>query len=154
MRAILVLILVLAIPSHARAQAAPSDEGNRAIKVDVDLVNVLCNVYDKRGTLVNDLNREDFEIREDGKIQPLRYFTQETNLPLTVALLVDVSGSVRRFVELEKDAAGRFFREILRPEDQALLVGFGSRMILWQDFTSSAPALAAALAKLRAIPFR
>ena len=153
MRAILTLILVVATHGQACGQAVAAGEAN-AIKVDVELVNVLCNVYDKRGALVNDLSREDFQVREDGKQQQLRYFARETNLPLTVALLVDVSGSVRRYVELEKDAAGRFFREILRPEDQALLMGFGSRMILWQDFTSSSQALEAALAKLRAIPFR
>jgi VWFA-related protein len=165
MRAILPLMLVFAIPSQTCAQVALEDRvqsaasdavhaTNDAIKVDVDLVNVLCNVYDKRGALVTDLSRDDFEVREDGKQQELRYFARETNLPLTVALLVDVSGSVRRFVELEKDTAGRFFKEILRPEDQALLIGFGSRMILWQDFTSSAPALQDALGKMHAIPFR
>ena len=113
----------------------------------------MCNVYDKRGALVNDLSRTDFEVREDGKPQELRYFARETNLPLTVALLLDVSGSVRQFVEVEKDTAARFLKEILRPEDQALLIGFGSRMILWQDFTSSAEALQAALTRLHAIPF-
>jgi len=154
MRVTSILMLLLAIRCQSTAQPAPEDQPTPAIKVDVDLVNVLCNVYDKRGALVTDLSREDFEIREDGKQQQLRYFARETNLPLSVALLVDVSGSVRRFVELEKDTAGRFFREILRPEDQALLIGFGSRMILWQDFTSSAPVLEGALARLHAIPFR
>src|SRR5579864_5714599 len=141
MRAILTFILILIMHGQTSGQAGPAGEADPAIKVNVDLVNVLCNVYDKRGALVNDLNRADFEVREDGKQQQLRYFARETNLPLTVALLVDVSGSVRRFVELEKDTAGRFFKEILRPEDKALLIGFGSRMILWQDFTSSAPDL-------------
>ena len=158
MRAILTLMLVVAIRGQTCAQAVPEDDAhhatNDAIKVDVDLVNVLCNVYDKRGALVTGLSQEDFEVREDGKQQQLRYFARETDLPLTVALLVDVSGSVRRFVELEKDTAGRFLREILRPEDQALLIGFGSRMILWQDFTSSAPALQDALGRMHAIPFR
>jgi VWFA-related protein len=154
MRVILTLMLVLAIRGQTCGQALAEDQVSRAIKVDVDLVNVLCNVYDKRGSLVTSLSQEDFEVREDGKQQQLRYFARETNLPLTVALLVDVSGSVRRFVELEKDTAGRFLREILRPEDQALLIGFGSRMILWQDFTSSAPALQDALGRMHAIPFR
>jgi VWFA-related protein len=124
------------------------------IKVDVDLVNVLCNVYDKRGLLVRDLKQEDFEVREDGKPQQIRYFARETNLPLTVALLVDVSGSVRRFVEAEKNTAARFLKDVLRPEDQALLIGFGSTLVLWQDFTSSASMLEAALGRMRAVPFR
>jgi VWFA-related protein len=160
MRAILTLVLILAGPIRGQTcgQTLPEEQASHAIsdaiKVDVDLVNVLCNVYDKRGVLMTGLSQEDFEVREDGKQQQLRYFARETNLPLTVALLVDVSGSVRRFVELEKDTAGRFFKEILRAEDQALLIGFGSRMILWQDFTSSAPALQDALGRMRAIPFR
>jgi VWFA-related protein len=154
MRAIFTLILALAIQDQTLGQALPVDEANSPIKVDVDLVNVLCNVYDKRGVLVNDLNREDFEVREEGKPQELRYFARETNLPLTVALLVDVSGSVRRFLEVEKEAAGRFLKDVLRPDDRALLLGFSSTMILWQDFTSSVPALEAALGRLHAVPFR
>jgi VWFA-related protein len=154
MRAIATLILVLAIHGESCGQAAPSSESDSAIKVDVDLVNVLCNVYNQRGMLVNDLTQEDFEVREDGKPQQLRYFARETDLPLTVALLVDVSGSVRRFVEAEKETAGRFLKDVLRPGDHALLMGFSSSMILWQDFTSSVPVLTAALERLRAIPFR
>jgi VWFA-related protein len=71
-----------------------------------------------------------------------------------VALLVDVSGSVRRFVEAEKETAARFLQDVLRADDRALLLGFSSTMILWQDFTSSVPALAAALERLHAVPFR
>jgi VWFA-related protein len=154
MRLIPTAILVLAIRGQTCAQAVPGGEAAAAIKVDVDLVNVLCNVYDKRGALVNDLNQDDFEVREDGKPQEIRYFARETNLPLTVGLLLDVSGSVKRFVDTEKETAARFLKDVLRPEDHALLVGFASTVILWQDFTSSVPALEAALARLRAIPFR
>jgi VWFA-related protein len=153
-RACGIVMLVLAIHGQSCGQAVASGETDSAIKVDVDLVNVLCNVYDKRGALVNDLTQEDFEVREDGKPQQLRYFARETNLPLTVALLVDVSGSVRRFVEAEKTTAARFLKDVLRSDDHALLMGFSSTMILWQDFTSSVPALTAALERLRAVPFR
>ena len=148
------LMLLVAICSRTHGQAVPAGEPGSSIKVDVDLVNVLCNVYDRRGVLVNELDQQDFEVREDGKPQLIRYFARETNLPLTVALLVDVSGSVRRFVETEKETAARFFKQILRPEDQALLLGFSSTMILWQDFTSSVEKLGAALERLRPVPFR
>src|SRR5579872_1219240 len=147
MRVILGWIVVFALRSNA-GQIAPPGESNTAIKVDVDLVNVLCNVYDKRGALMNELNREDFEVFENGKKQELRYFARETNLPLTVGLLVDVSGSVRRFIEAEKDAAGQFFQDVLRQDDQALLIGFSSTIVLWQEFTSSLSALRAALTRL------
>jgi VWFA-related protein len=153
MRLVPIIVLVLAIRGPSCAQDAPPAELDSAIKVDVDLVNVLCNVYDKRGALVNDLDRDDFEVREDGKPQQLRYFARETDLPLTVALLVDVSGSVRRFVQAEKETAARFLKDVLRPTDRALLIGFASTMIMWQGFTSSVPALEAALERLRAVPF-
>ena len=154
MRLIFILMLVSTMAGQVSAQAVAPEEGNTAIKVDVELVNVLCNVYDKRGALMNELSQADFEVREDGKPQQLRYFARETNLPLTVALLLDVSGSVRRFVDIEKDTAAQFLKDVLRSGDQALLIGFGSTMILWQDFTSSVPALASALTRLRAVPFR
>src|ERR1700683_2583480 len=87
------------------------------IKVDVNVVNVLCTVYDNRGALVTDLAKDDFEIRDNGKVQAIRYFARETDLPLTIALLVDVSGSVRKFLQAEKETAVGFFREVLRPQD-------------------------------------
>ncbi len=125
-----------------------------SIKVDVDVVNILCTVYDRRGALVTDLKQDDFKIFENGKLQQVRYFARETNLPLTLALLLDVSGSVARFVELEKDTAARFLDAVLRPDDQALLMGFSSTIILWQDLTPSGPQLKAALQRLRSIPFK
>ena len=136
------------------AAAAVAAAQDVPIKVDVDVVNVLCNVYDRHGALVNNLDRNDFLVREDGKPQPIRYFARETDLPLTIALLVDVSGSVRRFVQAEKETAERFFQSILRPQDQALLTGFSSTVVPWQDFTASPARLLAALETMRAIPFR
>jgi VWFA-related protein len=124
------------------------------IRVDVDVVNVLCTVSDKRGALVTDLDKDDFEVREDGRKQEIRYFTRETDLPLTVAMLVDVSGSVRSVLEDEREAAGRFFDTVLRPTDHALLLGFSSTLVLWQDFTSSPQRLKDALGQLHAIRFR
>jgi len=125
-----------------------------SIKVDVDVVNVLCTVRDHHGALIKDLDKENFEVREDGKLQQLRYFARETDLPLTLGLLVDVSGSVRRMVQAEKDAAERFLKQVLRPQDQALLTGFSSTVVLWQDFTESPTLLLATLEKLHAVPFR
>jgi VWFA-related protein len=124
------------------------------IRVDVDVVNVLCTVADKRGALITDLSQKDFEIRENGRKQEIRYFARDTDLPLTVALLMDVSGSVRQAISAEREAAGRFFDAVLRPTDHALLLGFSSTLVLWQDFTSSTVRLHGALAQLHAIPFR
>jgi VWFA-related protein len=124
------------------------------IHVDVDVVNVLCTVSDKRGALVTDLDQKDFEIREDGRKQEIRYFTRDTDLPLTIAMLLDVSGSVRSVLVDEREAAGQFFDTVLRPTDHALLLGFSSTLVLWQDFTSSSQQLRNALAQLHAVRFR
>src|SRR5260370_42204838 len=85
------------------------------IRVDVDVVNVLCTVYDRQGALVKDLKRGDFRILEDRKPQQIRYFAREANLPLTIALLVDGSGSVRRLVTEQKETRAQFLRAGLRP---------------------------------------
>jgi VWFA-related protein len=149
-------ILLTSIWGLSFGQSA-SNEGPEApppIKVDVDVVNVLCTVYDRHGVLVKDLRREDFEVLENGRRQEIRYFTHDTDLPLTVALLVDVSGSVRDFVDKEKGAALQFLESVLRPTDQAVLMGFSSTIIVWRDFTSSPELLRVALARLRPIPFR
>ncbi len=142
-------LLALSQPMLAQTAEEPAP-----IRVDVEVVNVLCTVSDKRGALITDLRKEDFEIRENGRKQEIRYFARDTDLPLTVALLMDVSGSVRQALEAEREAAGRFFDVVLRPTDHALLLGFSSTLVLWQDFTSSTARLHDALNRLHAIPFR
>ena len=71
------------------------------IKVDVDLVNVLCTVRGKNNALIGNLDKGDFHLFEDGKEQEIKYFTRETDLPLTIGLLVDVSGSQERLIDTE-----------------------------------------------------
>ena len=108
-----------------------------SIKVDVDLVSILTSVRDKRGALIPSLQKEDFTILEDGKPQPIKYFTKETDLPLTIGLLVDVSGSQRNLIDIERSAASQFFREVLRKKDLAFLISFGEETELLQDYTGS-----------------
>jgi VWFA-related protein len=148
------LILSLLFLSRMSGQIAPAEDEHMSIKVEVNVVNVLCTIHDKQGALAKDLRREDFEILDNGEPQQIRYFARETDLPLTIALLVDVSGSVSRFVQSEKATAVRFFEEVLRPGDQALLTGFSSTVVVWKDLTSSVSALQTALEEMHAIPFR
>ena len=148
----LALLFLAQIASLWPIFAQAADE--QPIRVDVNVVNVLCTVSDKRGALITDLHKEDFEIREDGRKQEIRYFARDTDLPLTVAMLMDVSGSVRQAIEAEREATGRFFDVVIRPTDHALLLGFSSTLVLWQDFTSSTVRLRNALAQLHAVPFR
>jgi VWFA-related protein len=136
-------LAVLSAGSALLAQDLPS------IKVDVDLVNILTSVRDKRGALIPSLQKEDFTILEDGKAQTIKYFTKETDLPLTIGLLVDVSGSQRNLIDIERSAASQFFRDVLRKKDLAFLIMFGEENELLQDYTGSARLLTEGLSQLR-----
>jgi len=115
------------------------------IKVDVDIVNIMFNVRDKKGALIGNLNKEDFSLAEDGKSQDIKYFNRETDLPLTIGLLIDVSRSQQNLIEIEKNAAYQFFGSVLRPKDLAFLISFGSEAELLQDYTNSSKLLRAGL---------
>ncbi len=119
------------------------------IKVDVNIVNVMCSVRDGRNALVATLGKDDFEISEDGKPQEIRFFERESNLPLTIGLLVDVSGSQRNLIPAERAAADQFFANVLRPKDMAFLISFGAEAELLQDFTDSRVLLRDALDQLK-----
>src|SRR4051812_39820610 len=119
------------------------------IKVDVDIVNVLASVRDKHGALVPNLQKADFTVLEDGKPQDIKYFVKETDVPLTIGLLVDVSGSQRNVLEVERRAAAEFFGQVLRKKDMAFLISFGTETELMQDYTNSTRLLQAALNQLQ-----
>jgi VWFA-related protein len=140
--------LVCGILAAGAALAQPPQD-LPTIKVDVNIVNVMCSVRDGRNALVATLGKDDFEIREDGKLQEIRYFERETNLPLTIGLLVDVSGSQKNLIPTERAAAERFFSSVLRPKDMAFVMSFGAEADLLQDFTDSRVLLGDALDRLR-----
>lgn len=129
------------------AQEKAADES--AIKVDVNLVSVLCAVRTKSGGLVPNLQKGDFTVFEDGKQHDIKYFTRETDLPLTIGLLVDTSGSQERLIDTERRAASEFFRKVLRPKDMAFLMQFGAEAELLQDSTNSVSLLQRGLNQLR-----
>jgi VWFA-related protein len=129
-------------------QAKPAEE-LPSIRVDVDVVSVLTSVRDKKGALVPNLSKEDFTILEDGKPQTIKYFTRETDLPLTIGLLIDVSGSQRNLIDIERNAASQFFSQVLRTKDEAFLISFGEEAELLQDLTGSARLLTNSMRDLR-----
>jgi VWFA-related protein len=129
MRVLTLLLLAAAV--------GPAQDSDQVIKVDVNIVNVLCSVRNKNGGLVGNLEKNDFTLLEDGKQQEIKYFTRETDLPLTLGLLVDVSGSQERLIDTEKRAAQQFFSQVLRKRDEAFLISFGAEAELLQDSTSS-----------------
>lgn len=146
MKILLAAMILIGAPRPAGAQIDLNPpKPASVITVDVDLVNLLCSVRDKRGAYVKDLTKEDFEIKQDGKRQPITHFAREVDSPMTVALLLDVSGSVSNIIGTEKAAAERFFDEVLRPGDQALLVGFAHLIAVWQELTPSKERLQSAL---------
>src|SRR4051812_33093894 len=142
-------LLTLATCATLLAQTKSDQDLPATIKVDVDIVNVLASVRDKRGGLVSNLEKNDFTILEDGKPQEIKYFTRESDLPLTIGLLIDVSGSQRNLIQIERDAASQFFGQVLRKKDEAFLISFGEEAELLQDYTSSPKLLQAGLNDLR-----
>jgi VWFA-related protein len=122
-------------------QKVPPVEAPSTLKVSTEVVNVLAVVKDKKGHLVPDLQRKDFEIWEDNKLQDLRYFSRETDTPLTLGLLVDTSASQGRVLPQEQQEAKAFLRQILRAKDLAFVLHFDLDVELLQDFTDDLPRL-------------
>jgi VWFA-related protein len=146
--AVLVLGALVATP-QGRQQQPEAIDPDSVIKVDVDLVNVLCTVRGKNGALIPNLEQKDFRLFEEGKEQEIKYFTRETDLPLTLGLLVDVSKSQERLIEVERRAAHQFFTNVLRQKDMAFLISFGAQAELLQDLTNSPKLLLEGLNQLR-----
>jgi VWFA-related protein len=119
------------------------------LKVNVNVVSLFFNVKDKHGALIPNLTKEDFEIAEDGKPQTIKYFTAESNLPLTLGILIDSSGSQLRVLDMEKEVGGAFLRQILSDKDEAFVIDFNIDAELAQDFTRDVHRLQNALNKVR-----
>ena len=129
--------------------APPPGDDQSVIRVNVDLVNVLFTVRTKKGQLVPDLEKNDFEIYEDGKKQEIQRFSKETDLPVTLGLLIDISASQGRLIDIEREAASEFFAAVIRKKDEAFLISFGKSTDLLQDFTNSPRLLSAGLKDLQ-----
>lgn len=133
-----------------RADAQEGIQDDAVISVDVDVVNILATVRDGKGGLVKDLSKDDFILEENGKRQTIRYFSQQTDLPLTVGLLVDTSVSQERLIGEEQRAAEQFFSQVLRiKKDLAFLISFDINIELLQDLTASQRLLETALGELQ-----
>ncbi len=124
--------------------------------VDVNAVNVLATVRDKHGNIVSSLSRNDFVLDEDGRPQSIRYFSRETDLPLTLGLLIDTTSSQRPLLDQERSASGHFIDQVLREDDQdkAFLIHFDHQVELLQDLTPSKQKLNDALDLLQHPQFR
>jgi Ca-activated chloride channel homolog len=123
----------------------------QVISVDVTSVNVLFRVTDKKGKSVRNLTQDHFRVYEDNRRQTITNFSSEGNLPLTVALLIDTSGSVRDKLRFEQEAAGRFFQSTLVPDrDRAVAMSFDTNVTLIQDYTGDPGVLSRAIRRMSA----
>lgn len=135
----------------AGQDGTPADRMQRPIRVDVDAVNILVTVHDKdTGTFIQNLSPDDFEVRENGVIQPITNFSAHTDLPLTIALTIDTSSSVRLKLDFEKEVAADFVYSVMRAGDRALLLEFDTGVTLLHDFTSNPNDLVKEIERLKA----
>lgn len=134
-----------ATPDTPKAVAAPAT----TLSVDVKVVTLPVTVRDKKGQIVTNLTKDDFTLLEDTRPQTIKYFNLDTNLPLTLGLLVDTSMSMRSAFDQEKTASKTFLNQMLtKPEDKAFLIHFDREVELLQDLTPSKDKLSSALEEL------
>jgi VWFA-related protein len=162
--ALLCLAPLLLPAPHARAQTTPSadapppassfpdeqpDEGKPAttLKVNVNLVSLFFTVRDKHNGLIPTLAKSDCGILEDKVPQTIKNFSAETDLPLTLGILIDTSGSQERVLPLEQQSADTFIRDVIHTKDEAFVVSFDVGVNLEQDFTNNTSELARAIDK-------
>jgi VWFA-related protein len=132
-------------PTLQRPQNAPATQ-NPTIAVKVKVINVIATVRDKHGKIVPTLDKDDFVLTEDRHPQTIKYFVQQADLPLTLGLLVDTSGSQRQVLGDERTASATFFDHVLREDrDKAFLIHFDHEVELLQDLTPSRKKLESAL---------
>ncbi len=135
----------------AAAAQAPPQEAVTTLRVSARVVSVSAVVKAKDGSALTDLTKDDFTLKQDGREQPLRYFSEAKDLPLTLALMVDVSGSQRTLIGDESVASDVFLRTMLqRPQDRAALVQFDAAVTELHGMTSDPNALHLALSSLGA----
>ena len=127
---------ISAIPAP-KSKTADANNPMETLKVNVDVVNLLLNTKDKSGHLIPNLTKDDFQVFEDGKLQNIKYFKSESNLPLTLGILLDTSYSQDRVLPIEKEVGANFLRQILRKQDEAFLISFDVNVDLLQDFTNN-----------------
>ena len=147
------------LAAGARAQNSPSDQTpdqkaapeqiQKPLKVQVGVVNLFVTVRDKHNAIVGDVKKEDFHVYEDGKEQKIEFFSKEMNLPLTIAMLIDTSGSMDRMLPAEQSTAAAFLERVMKKGDLTTLISFDQDADLLVDFTGSVAELERGLNRAR-----
>jgi VWFA-related protein len=140
-----VLAVAMAVP------ALPQDPQSQGpvIRSQVNLVNLFVTVRDKNKRIVTDLKQQDFKLQEDGQDQQIAFFSKEVTLPITLALLLDTSGSEQFMLGSIQDMGGRFLDRVLKKGDEALVMSFDTDVDLLSDFTDDRGQLDRAIRKTR-----
>jgi len=143
-----------AVPTTGQQPTTPSlpnqDQPTETIKVQVNEVNLIFTVTDKKGKFITGLKRENFGLLDDGRPpSAVVQFTQQTNLPLRVGIMLDTSSSIRQRFQFEQDSAVEFLLQILHRNDRAFVEGFDIQTDLAQDFTNNVDLLNEGIRKLR-----
>lgn len=143
--------LLLARPGVAQETAPPEKGGDQTptFRKNVNLVNLFLTVKDKHGGLIPNLSKDQFEVLEDGKPQTIKFFTVESNLPLTIGMMIDSSQSMERMLPEEKVVAANFLRQVLTDKDLAFVISFDISVDLLQDLTGDIHLLRAGLEKAK-----
>jgi VWFA-related protein len=136
-------------PDQAQDQQAPAEKIQKPLKIQVGVVNLFVTVRDKHNAIVGDLTKDDFRVFEDGKEQKIQFFSKEMNLPLTLGMLVDTSGSMERMLPAEEQTASAFLERVMRKGDLATLITFDQDADLLVDFTSSVAEMERGLSRAR-----
>src|SRR3984957_270234 len=132
------------------SQKPDEDQGPAGtVKVNVNVVGLFFNVKDKHGALIPNMTKDDFQVFEDGAPQTIKYFAADSNLPLTLGILIDSSGSQRNVLDMEKQVGGAFLHQILTDKDEAYVIDFNVDAELVQDYTRDVHRLQAALNKVK-----
>ncbi len=129
----------------AQSQKSDDEQPVTTFKANTDIVQLFFNVKDKKGGLIPNLPKDSFEILEDKKPQTIKYFSAESDLPLTLGILIDSSASQERVLDMEKQVGGAFLGDIIRAKDMAFVIDFNIGVSLLQDFTSNVHRLKTAL---------
>jgi VWFA-related protein len=141
------LLVVWALAAPAMPQE-PAPHGP-VIKSQVNLVNIFATVRDKNKRIVGDLKQEDFKITEDNQDQKIAFFSKEVTLPITLALLLDTSGSEQFMLGAIQEAGSSFLRRVLRKGDEAMVMSFDTDVDLLSDFTDDRAQLDRAVHRAR-----
>jgi VWFA-related protein len=136
-------------PAPQNNQQDQDQEPVTTLRRDVNVVNIFFNVKDKHSAIIPDLTKADFDLFEDGKPQTIKYFSKESDLPLTLGIMIDTSPSQMRVLPAEQEAGAEFLKEVMRPKDLAFLLSFDVEVDLLKDLTSNPREIEKAMSKTR-----